>query len=147
MTANCLASSGLRDHIYPPFWSDLPHTNIFSSFTPDLLHQVHKGVFKTHLVSWCTSLMADSVLDHRYQSMPTHPSLRHFKNGITHIKQWTGKEYKMMEKVFIGAIAGGITNPNVVKAARAMLDFILHSQCYSMHSLLHIFRSLSNATT
>ncbi|KAG8938454.1 hypothetical protein FRC03_007232 [Tulasnella sp. 419] len=60
--------------------------------------------------------------------MPPHPSLRHFKNGVSHIKQWTGKEYKMMEKVFIGAVAGGVNNPDVVHAARALLDFITLSQ-------------------
>ncbi|EIM82509.1 uncharacterized protein STEHIDRAFT_64969 [Stereum hirsutum FP-91666 SS1] len=123
-----------------PFWIDLPYCDIFSCITPDILHQLHKGVFKDHLVSWTTKAMSLVVgkgkgadeLDARYKSVPDHASLRHFRRGISLVSQWTGHEYKDMQKVFLGILAGSV-DENVIRAVRSVLDFIQYAH-FEEHS-------------
>ncbi|KAK7025954.1 hypothetical protein VNI00_015869 [Paramarasmius palmivorus] len=122
-----------------PFWAHLPLCNIFHCFTPDILHQLHKGVFKDHLVKWSTDSLPHekqsqrrNEIDVRFQSMPRHVKLRHFRRGISLVSQWTGNEYKNMEKVFLGVLSGAAP-VEVVSCVRAVLDFIYYSQ-FQLHT-------------
>ena len=64
--------------------------------------------------------------------MLSHPSLRHFKQGISLVSQWMGTEYKHMEKVFVGAICGA-SDPNILRAVWAVLDFLYYAH-FESHS-------------
>jgi len=127
-----------RIHFVDPFWKDLPHCDIFSCFTPDILHQLHKGVFNDHVSEWAIS--ATSVkrpeINRRFKAMPSHPSLRHFKSGISHVSQWTGTERKEMEKVFLGTILN-VSSELVIRTVRHLLDFI-----YLAHYETHMDKTL-----
>ena len=54
-----------------PFTEHFPNANVYELISPDLLHQLVKGVFKDHLVEWVCEYLegehgkskADSILD------------------------------------------------------------------------------------
>jgi hypothetical protein len=130
ITESCSASfkeTGLRANI--PFWSALSYCDIFSRITPDVLHQLHKGTFGDYTVKWATACIpeGDKEIDARFMAMPAHPELWHFVTGVSLISQWTGTEYKEMEKVFLGVITGAAAK-DVCQAIQGLLNFIWYTR-------------------
>ncbi|EUC53469.1 hypothetical protein RSOL_002760 [Rhizoctonia solani AG-3 Rhs1AP] len=143
-----------------PFWADHDYVDIGTFLTPDLLHQVHKGVMKDHLIKWVTTILGKAILDERYMSMPEFHGMRHFKHGISSVSQWTGRELKEMTKILLPAISD--SNTRVVQAARALLDFMylahfgsvtdddldsMEEALRTFHNHKDVFKELGTVTT
>ncbi|KAI9455285.1 hypothetical protein HD554DRAFT_2030982 [Boletus coccyginus] len=76
------------------------------------------------------SIMGTDGVDAWFKMMTSHQKLHYFKNDISGVSQWTGKEHKEMEKVFTGLVASR-QDPWLMSAVRSTLNFILYSSLQS----------------
>lgn len=113
-----------------PWWAEFP-IDFHSCIVPNVLHQLHKGLFKTHLYKWAVEILKKPHLDRCFSSMPSAPGMRQFKSGVTHLKQWTERESRELEKQFLPMMAGYVAD-DVVNLARAILDFTYRAQAARM---------------
>ncbi|KAF8834044.1 hypothetical protein BDN67DRAFT_915727 [Paxillus ammoniavirescens] len=122
---------GIDDDVVP-FTNDFPRADIHEMLSPDLLHQIIKGAFKDHLVSWTCSYIllihgearGNEILDdidRRIAATPHFPGLRRFPQG-QRFKQWTGDDSKALMKVFIPAIAEYVP-VQITQCLSALLNF------------------------
>ncbi|KAF4614058.1 hypothetical protein D9613_007679 [Agrocybe pediades] len=114
---------GIVDGILP-FTHYFPRADIHELLSPDLLHQIIKGTFKDHLVTWVTEyieatnqsqdakrILAD--IDRRIAAAPSFPGLRWFPEGRGNV---------LRQQVYLPAIAGHVP-PAIVKAVSSFLEF------------------------
>ncbi|KAG1854631.1 hypothetical protein F4604DRAFT_1932696 [Suillus subluteus] len=124
------------DHVVP-FTSDFPQGDIHELLSPDLLHQIIKGTFKDHLVTWvkqylehthgtsCAAEILDDI-DRRITAIAPFAGLRRFPEG-RRFNQWTGNDSKALMKVYLPAIRGHVPQ-DVVCTFSAFLDFCYIAQ-------------------
>ena len=87
----------------------------------------------TGYLQWAmqSTMRGEAEIDAHFQVMSHHPTLQHFKKGISMTTQWTGNKHKNMAKVFLGTLIGTVDN-KVIKAVHGVLDFIGYAQ-FGMH--------------
>ena len=123
--------------IYHPFWETLPLTDIFHSITPDILHQLLQGMLK-HLTAWILRVYGAAAIGMRCRALPPNHKTMLFVKGLTSLGRISGQEHKKLSLILLGLIVdhpipGGHDSSRMVKAVRALIDFLFLAQ-YKSHT-------------
>ncbi|KAI6106364.1 hypothetical protein EV401DRAFT_2124241 [Pisolithus croceorrhizus] len=128
--------------VFNPFWKDLPFTNTPTCLTPNILHQLHKGIFHDHLVQWCMSIVGEKEIDACFQAMTQYPALHHFKKGISLISQWTSTEHKEMQRVFVGLLASAVDDHILLQCHTDTTLVAMEESLKTFHAHKHVLVKL-----
>jgi hypothetical protein len=129
--------------VYEPFWRDWGSAEPSIFLTPEALHQWHK-FFYDHCLKWVINIMTGEELDFRLSVLQPRVGVKHWKNGVSKLKQCTGREHRDLETQLVTTAAGAVPH-QVLCAIRAMIDFIFQAQNLShcnetLHALSEALR-------
>ncbi|KAG1751022.1 hypothetical protein EDB19DRAFT_1893166 [Suillus lakei] len=112
--------------VVEPYWKDWGHACPSFFLTPDGLHQWDKFYFD-HPINWSINIMGGAELDRQLSALQPHVGVRHGANGVSMLKQLTGREHRDLEKLLPGVIVGAVPN-EVAHALHAITEFIFQAQ-------------------
>ena len=132
--------------VHLPFWRDwtLPDGTVAepSQFlTPEPLHHWHKQ-FWDHDAKWCIRAVGNEDIDLRFSVLQPCVGFRHFKAGISSLKQVTGRDHRNVQRYIVPIIAGAVSK-DFTLCIRALADFRYLAQSRSIDS--HTISEISNA--
>ncbi|KAJ3803581.1 hypothetical protein F5876DRAFT_84979 [Lentinula aff. lateritia] len=125
-----------------PFWRDWALAEPCKFLTPEPLHHWHK-MFWDHNAKWAIQAVGASHIDFRFSIHQPTVGYRHFQEGISSLKQVTGRTHRDIQRYLIPVISGAIS-AKFVTALRALLDFRYsgQAQCFSQTSSLRVQTAL-----
>lgn len=88
---------------------------------PDLLHGVYR-FNRDHLLQWVIRLLGQEEFDRRLMALQPRVGFRHFKEGISKLKQWSGRLDKEIMSVLVAICADAVPTA-AMEAIRALVDF------------------------
>lgn len=104
-----------------PCWKTWPLSDPSQFLNPEVLHHFHR-MFWDHDVNWCILALGAAELDFRFSLIQTPVGYRAFNDGVSKLKQVTGRDHRSVQRYIIGIVAGGAPQ-EFLKAIRALLDF------------------------
>ncbi|KAG2155765.1 hypothetical protein DEU56DRAFT_906934 [Suillus clintonianus] len=129
--------------VFAPFWKGWRFSDPAIFLTPEALHHWHKQ-FYDHDVQWCLAVLGVQEFDFRISILQPVTGYRHFPNGISKLKQVTGRVHRDIQRYIVGLIAGAAPRRFVV-AIRALMDvrYLAQSPAPDDNLLAAIDRSLA----
>jgi hypothetical protein len=126
-----------------PFWRDWPLTDPSNFLTSEPLHHWH-WQFWDHNAKWCINTVGDDEIDFQFSILQPHTGHQHFKEGITKLKQVTGRDQRNIQHYIISIIADAVP-PQFVLALRSLMDFRYLAQSPLIDD--NVCQHISNALT
>ncbi|KAG1859497.1 hypothetical protein C8R48DRAFT_748607 [Suillus tomentosus] len=116
-----------------PFTNYFPRADIHELLSPNILHQLIKGAFKDHIITWVHKYIKARYSDNEVNKIldaidrhialaPSFAGFRQFPEGRG-FKQWTGDDSKALMKVYIPVIEGHVPL-EMVLTLQALIDFV-----------------------
>jgi hypothetical protein len=119
--------------VHLPFWRDwflqtppgVPIRTLLADpcrfLTPEPLHHWHKQ-FWDHDMKWSIRAVGADELDFRFSTLQPTIGFKHFKDGVSTLKQVTSRTHRDIERYIVGIIAGKAP-PSFVIAICALMEF------------------------
>lgn len=131
--------------IHLPFWRDWPLAEPSTFLTSEPLHHWHKA-FWDHDAKWCIHALGGPEINFRFSVLHPRTGYQHFKEGISSLKQVTGRDHRDIQRFIVPVIAGAVSTGFLI-AIRALLDFrylaqapvITDSTCTMIDNALRLF--------
>ena len=114
-----------------PFWEDLPGYQPELCIAPDILHGLHR-LWRDHILKWAQHLVGNDELNSRLAALQPVVGYRRYPNGISKMKQWTGRDDRELQRVLVAVISGAAKlTPRALTSFRAFHDFCYIAQYVS----------------
>ena len=128
--------------VHIPFWKGWPLTDPLRFLPPDVLYHFHRFSWD-HDLQWCIFAVGADKIDYRFSLVQTAVGYRSFEEGVSKLKQVTGRDHRAMQRYIIGVVVGAVP-PKFLMAIRALLDFRYLAQmpCFDEDDLARIEAAL-----
>lgn len=114
------AQKARTNGVVAPFWRDWRWAEPCEFLTPERLHHWDK-MFFDHDLKWAKRAAGVHELDYRISLLQRRVGFRHFPEGVSALKQVTGKTHRDIQSILITSIAGAVARHFLV-ALRALMD-------------------------